>query len=95
MQVQYDIIRATAKILALLSDKIDEYEYLTSDEVFPTQEYETIEVAKFTYSSLCIRKNKQKQLKIKKKMMLYKSLVFAKSKVNEFVSIKCIFRHLS
>ena len=37
-------------MLSLLSGKIDEYEYLTSNEVFHTQKHETIEEAKFTYS---------------------------------------------
>ena len=41
-------------MLSLLSGKIDEYEYLTSNEVFYTQKHETIEEAKFTYSPLCI-----------------------------------------
>lgn len=79
-------------MLSLLSGKIDEYEYLTSNEVFHTQKHETIEEAKFTYSPLCIWKSKQKQLKIKKKMKLYKSLDFTHSKVNKFVSVKDIFR---
>ena len=35
-KLQHDIDRATAKISALSSGKIDKYEYLTSEEILPT-----------------------------------------------------------
>ena len=43
---QYDIIREAAKILALSLGKIDNYEYLTSKEILPSNQ------AKFIYSPL-------------------------------------------
>ena len=36
-KLQFHINRAAAKISALLPGKIDKYEYLTSEEIFPTQ----------------------------------------------------------
>ena len=49
---QYDINREAAKISALLSDKIDKYEYLTGKEILPSNQRQIIEQAKFTYSPL-------------------------------------------
>ena len=46
---------------ALLSGKIDEYEYLTGEEVLPSNQQQIIEQAKFTYSPL--GKAFQKQIK--------------------------------
>ena len=49
-KLQYDINREAAKISALSSGKIDKYEYLTSEEIFPSNQQQIIEQAKFTYS---------------------------------------------
>ena len=35
-KLEYDINKGTAKILALLSSKIDQYKYLTSEEILPS-----------------------------------------------------------
>ena len=35
-KLQYDINREAAKISALSSDKIDKYEYLTGEEILPS-----------------------------------------------------------
>ena len=35
-KLQYDINREAAKISALLSGKIDKYEYLTGEEILPS-----------------------------------------------------------
>ena len=51
-KLQYDIDREAAKILALSSGKIDKYEYLTGEEILPSNQQQLIEQAKFTYSSL-------------------------------------------
>ena len=51
-KIQYDINRETAKILALPSGKIDKYEYLTSEEILPSNRRQITEQAKFTYSPL-------------------------------------------
>ena len=46
------INRETAKISALLSGKIDKYEYLTGGEILPSNQQQIIEQVKFTYSPL-------------------------------------------
>ena len=51
-KLQYDINRETAKISALSSGKIDKYEYLTGEEILPSNQQRIIEQAKFTYSPL-------------------------------------------
>ena len=66
-KLQYDINRAAAKMSALSSGKIDEYEYLTGEEILPSNQQQIIEQAKFTYSPLRKAFEKQKQLKIKEK----------------------------
>ena len=60
-KLQNDINREAAKITALLSGKIDKYEYLTGEEILPSNQQQIIEQAKFTYSPL--RKAFQKQTK--------------------------------
>ena len=42
-KLQYDIKREAAKISVLLSGKIDIYEYLTGDEIFPSDQSRIIE----------------------------------------------------
>ena len=51
-KLQFDINREAAKISALLSGKIDKYEYLTGEEILPFNQRQIIEQAKFTYSPL-------------------------------------------
>ena len=51
-KLQYDINREAAKILALSSNKIGKYEYLTGEEILPSNQKQIIEQAKFTYSPL-------------------------------------------
>ena len=51
-KLQYDINREAAKILALSPGKIDKYEYLTGEEILPSDKSRIIEPAKFTYSPL-------------------------------------------
>ena len=51
-KIQYDINRKAAKILALLSGKIDKHEYLTGEEILPYNQKQIIKQAKFTYSPL-------------------------------------------
>ena len=51
-KLQYDFNREAAKISALSSGKIDKYEYLTGEEILPSNQNQIIEQAKFTYSSL-------------------------------------------
>ena len=51
-KLQYDINREAAKISALLSGKIHKYEYLTGENILPSNQQQIIEQAKFTYSPL-------------------------------------------
>ena len=60
-KLQYDINREAAKILVLSSGKIDKYEYLTGEEILPSNQQQIIEQAKFTYSPL--GKALEKQIK--------------------------------
>ena len=48
-KLQFDINREAAKISALSSGEIDRYEYLTSEEMLPSNQQKIIEQAKFTY----------------------------------------------
>ena len=51
-KLQYDINREAAEISALSSGKIDKYEYLTGEEILPSDQSGIVEQAKFTYSPL-------------------------------------------
>ena len=51
-KLQYDINREAAKISALSSGKIHKYEYLTGEEILPSNQQQIIEQAKFSYSPL-------------------------------------------
>ena len=51
-KLQYDINRKAAKISALSSGKIDKHEYLTGEEILPSNQQQIIQQAKFTYSPL-------------------------------------------
>ena len=46
-KLQYDINREAAKISALPSDKIDKYEYLTGEEILPSNQKQIIEQARW------------------------------------------------
>ena len=49
---QYDISRESAEISALSSGKLDKYEFLSGEEILPSDQTRIIEQAKFTYSPL-------------------------------------------
>ena len=52
-KLQYDVNREYAKISALSSGElINKYEYLTGEELLPSNKQQIIEQAKFTYSPL-------------------------------------------
>ena len=61
-KLQYDINRKAAEMSALSSGKIDKYEYLTGEEILPSNQKQIIEQAKVTYSPL--GKAFEKQTKI-------------------------------
>ena len=58
---RYDINREAAEISALSSGKIHKYEYLTGEDILPSNQQQIIEQARFTYSPL--RKAFEKQIK--------------------------------
>ena len=51
-KLQYDINREAEKISALLSGKIHKHEYLTDEEILPSNQQQIIEQTRFTYSPL-------------------------------------------
>ena len=51
-KLQYDINKEAAKISTLSSGKIDKYEYLTGEQILPSNQRQIIEQAKSTYSPL-------------------------------------------
>ena len=71
-KLQYDINREAAKILALSSGEIRKYEYLTGEDILPSNQQQIIEQTKFTYFPLgkafekqikTIEDQEQKQIK--------------------------------
>ena len=51
-KLPYDINREAAKRSALSLGKINKYEYLTGEEILPSNQQQIIEQTKFTYSPL-------------------------------------------
>ena len=51
-KLQYDIDREAAKISALSSGKIHKHEYITGEDILPSNKRQIIEQAKFSYSPL-------------------------------------------
>ena len=60
-KLQYDINREAAKISALLSGKLDKYEYLTGEEILPSNQQQIIQQAKFNYTPLGKALEKQRK----------------------------------
>ena len=59
-KLQYDINREAVKTSALSSGKIDKYEYLTDEEILPSDQSRIKDQAKFTHSPLCKEFEKNK-----------------------------------
>ena len=51
-KLQYDINGKAAKVTALSSEKIDKHEYLTGEELLPSNQKQIIEQTKLTYSPM-------------------------------------------
>ena len=51
-KLQYNINTEAAKISALSSGKLHKYEYLTDEDILPSNQQQIIEQTKFTYSPL-------------------------------------------
>ena len=71
-KLQYDIKREAAKMSAISSGKIGKYDYLTGEEIIPSDQSRITEQAKFTYCPLgkaferqvkTIEDQKEKQIK--------------------------------
>ena len=62
--MQYNINRQATKISALSLDKIDKYEYLTGEEILPSNQRQIIEQANFAYFPLgkALKKQTEKQV---------------------------------
>ena len=60
-KIQYDISRKVSKISAVLSNKSNQYEYLTGEKKLHSHLKQQIQQAKFTYSSLVKASKKQKR----------------------------------
>ena len=60
-KLQHDVNREAAKISALSSGKIHKYEYLTGEDILPSNQQQIIQQARFTYSPL--EKAFEKQIK--------------------------------
>ena len=58
-KLQYNINREAAKISALSSGEICKYEYLTGEDMLPSNQQQIIEQAKFTNSPLSKAFDKQ------------------------------------
>ena len=75
-KLQYDIKREAAKMLAISSGKIGKYDYLTGEEIIPSDQSRITEQAKFTYCPLgkafqrqvkTIEDQREKQIKVLEK----------------------------
>ena len=51
-KLQYDIDRKAAEISTKLSGKLHKYQYLTGEDILPSNQQQIIEQAKYTYSPL-------------------------------------------
>ena len=60
-KLQYDISKETAKISGLSSGQTNKYEYVTGEEILPSNQKQIIESAKLTY--LLLGKAFEKQTK--------------------------------
>ena len=60
-KLQYDINREAAKMSALSSGKIDKYEYLTGEEILPSNPQQIVQQDKFNYSPLGKALEKQRK----------------------------------
>ena len=94
-KLQYDINREAVKISALSSGKIDKYEYLTGEEILPSDLRIVIERAKFTYSHLEKALEKHKTTTTTKTMKSMEKNCFSLSLVKKMnMIVKKITKYL-
>ena len=92
-KLQYHINREAAKISALLSGKIDKYEYLTGEEMLPSDQSRIIEKVKFTYSPLSGTFEKQiKTIEEQEKKQVKALKVLKPGKNQELKTIEGLFQ---
>ena len=92
--MQYDINKQTLKILVLSSGNIYNYEHLTSEIIFLSNQSIIIEQGKFAYSPLGkASENQTKQLKTneKKQIKAIKDIFAKKFLGTDQKSIVCLF----
>ena len=68
-KLQYHFNRDTTNISTISSGKIDNYEFLTGEEIFSSDQIQIVRLVNFTYFHLALKSmkiSKQRQLKIKK-----------------------------
>ena len=93
--LQNDINTEAAKISALSSGKIDKYEYLTGEEILPSNQRQIIEQAKFAYAPLgkAFEKQTEKQVGAIKSLDLSNKLkqtegIFPQNLMNDLIRVK-------
>ena len=93
-KLQYDINREAAKISALSSGKFDKYEYLTGEEILPSNQQQLIQQVKFNYSPLGKALEKQRKTfkdQGEKQVVALESLKAPEKKlppINDFIPIE-------
>ena len=97
-KLQYDVNRKAEKMSALSSGKINKYEYLTGEEILPSNQKQMTEQAKFTYSPLgktfekqieTIKDQGEKQIKAIQNQGNNEKI---KQSKNKFIIIKIVHR---
>ena len=84
-KLQYNIDREASKLSALSPGTIDKYEYMTSEDILPSDQSRIIEPSNFTYSPLgkAFRKQQQKKNNWKQKTSwILKSFTINWTKIN-------------
>ena len=101
-KLQYDINREAAKISALSSGKIHKYEYLTGEDILPSNQQQIIEQTKFTYSPLgkvfekqikAVEDKDQKQIDALKDLKQTKAMTY-KSDDNKTTTTREIYNEI-
>ena len=87
-KIQYDINIEAAKISILSSGKIDKYEYLTDEEILPSNQKQIIEQDKFTYSPLGKAFDKQTKIIENQRKNQVNALKSLESSYKQLPSIK-------
>ena len=97
------LIEKQFKISALSSGKIHKYEYLTGEDILPSNQQQIIEQAKFTYSPLekafekqikAIEDQEQKQVKVLEDLKPKKQTKPIEDKSNKLPKATAIFNDL-